>query len=468
MRKKTNNQLEFNFQPQPLAITQQYRERYKKISEILKAAPEIVDLAHKDLNKILKKKNKKDPGRDCEYSTDTVVRMIICQRIENTSLRKTIIRIDDSWMLREFVLIFNGPMMDFTTFGTLKNAIKPKTWKKINDVLAEAAIEMGLISGERARIDTTAYETNIHWPTDSHLLWDVYRVIANVIESVREFDPEVAGDRRLQVKRAKKLRTKIARRSGKKGTVSKTAKELYKPLIGLVEDILDFGEVICRRLGKGLIKNDYGPFSEAIETFIRLIRHHHSLGLKVVDQARRRVLQGEQVPNKEKIFSIFEPHTELLKRGKAGKPIEFGHMISILQVEEKFITDYEVFKKKPVDYDLIDPALERHRELFGENPREFSADKGFYESMEKIKELENEIEVVSIGKKGSRTDEETARETSKPFKYAQKFRAGVEGTISFLKRILGMWLCMNKGWEHFVSTVGATIFTHNLLILARG
>ena len=125
MRKKTNNQLEFNFQPQPLAITQQYRERYKKISEILKAAPEIVDLAHKDLNKILKKKNKKDPGRDCEYSTDTVVRMIICQRIENTSLRKTIIRIDDSWMLREFVLIFNGPMMDFTT-GECQ-VLKPKS-----------------------------------------------------------------------------------------------------------------------------------------------------------------------------------------------------------------------------------------------------------------------------------------------------------------------------------------------------
>ena len=139
-------------------------------------------------------------------------------------------------------------------------------------------------------------------------------------------------------------------------------------------------------------------------------------------------------------------------------------MISIQQVEGKFITDYKVFARKPADPSLVDLALASHRKHFGDNPVEFSADKGFYESMEKLEALEADIEVVSIAKKGSRTTEETLREHSESFRSAQKFRAGVEGSISFLKRCLGLWRCMNKGWEHFVATVGATVFTHNLLV----
>ena len=142
-------------------------------------------------------------------------------------------------------------------------------------------------------------------------------------------------------------------------------------------------------------------------------------------------------------------------------------MISIQQVEEKFISDYEVFEKKPVDHALVDECLESHRKVFGENPREFSADKGFYESMARIEELEADIEVVSIAKKGARTAEELARESGEDFKLGQRFRAGVEGTISFLKRALGMFRCRNKGWGHYVATVGASVFAHNLLILAR-
>jgi len=204
-----------------------------------------------------------------------------------------------------------------------------------------------------------------------------------------------------------------------------------------------------------------------VENVIEQLEHFGSIGWKVIMQAQRRVFDGEKVPNDEKLFSIFEEHTELLKRGKAGKPIEFGHMILIQQVEAKFISDYQVFEKKPVDHTLVDGCLQSHRKVFGENPREFSTDKGFYESMAKIEELEADIEVVSIAKKGRRTEEEATRESSKEFKLGQRFRAGVEGTISFLKRALGMFRCRNKGWKHYVATVGMTVFTHNLLILAR-
>ena len=210
MRREINYQVEFDFQPSPLHVTNEYYSRYERISRILDETPEIVEVVHRDLKKILKKKNHRDPGRECEFSSDTVVRIVICQIIGGTSLRDTVVRIDDSNYLRRFVRIYNGPMMSFTTFCELKNAIRSKTWKKINEALTRAAIERELINGERARLDTTAYETNIHWPTDSSLLWDTYRTIARLIKSVRDLDPEVAGDKRLQLKKIKNLYTKIA------------------------------------------------------------------------------------------------------------------------------------------------------------------------------------------------------------------------------------------------------------------
>ena len=197
------------------------------------------------------------------------------------------------------------------------------------------------------------------------------------------------------------------------------------------------------------------------------LAHYRDLGLRVIDQATRRVLDGQSVPNQEKIFSIFEPHTELLIRGKAAKPIEFGHMIQIQQVGGKFITDYDVFEKKPVEHQLLDSALASHHKLFGHLPEMVAADKGYYQDMSAIDRLEKKVELVAIAKKGSLTPEQRQRETDPDFRFAQRFRAGVEGTISFLKRVLGLFRCLNRGWEHYVSTIGAAIFTHNLLILAR-
>jgi len=366
------------------------------------------------------------------------------------------------------VRICNGPMIDFTTFCRLKNRIKPQTWKQVNELLARAAVEARLIDGGQLRLDTTAVETNIHWPTDSSLLWDTYRTLARHIEGIREIDPVIVGDRRLLIKKVKRLEQKIARQASKHSSTSATLEPLYIQLIGLVENIHEWSGDIAAALAHNLARHRYSPLDEAtMEFLLREMLHYRVLGEQVIDQARRRIIDKEQVRNEEKIFSIFEPHTELLKRGKAAKPIEFGHMIQIGQVDGKFITEYEVFETKPVEYELLEPALEHHERLFGDYPDTVAADKGYYENMAQIEHLGKKIEVVAIAKKGKRTEEQTQRETDPAFRHGQRFRAGVEGTISFLKRVLGLFRCYNKGWEHYVATVGATILAHNLLILAR-
>jgi IS5 family transposase len=465
LRIKKDTQGVLGFQKPTLKLTAQHYARYEGIDRILREEPAIVDLVHGDLKRALASENRKRK-RKCKWTSDNVLRILICKTIEAEPYRGITVRIDDSNFLRWFTRIHDRSMMNFTTLDKLANCIQPQTWKKINDLLGRHAVENELIEGEKLRLDTTAVETNIHWPTDSSLLWDVYRVLASAIDRARELAPLVVGIRRLQTERAKKLYTKISRRGSRKAASSKQLKQPYSALIRLVEAIL----VWSKDVADGLQKNQsrYGVTGFVLSVaLISELRHYAELGARVVDQARRRVLCGEQVPNDEKIFSIFEPHTELLKRGKAGKPIEFGHMVLIQQADGTFITDYRVFEKKPVEHQLIERAVKNHETLFGEPPGIVTADKGFYESMERIEKLEQEIELVAIGKKGRRSEEETERETDILFKMAQRFRAGIEGTISFLKRCLRLLRCFNKGLVHYQATVGLTVFAHNLLVLVR-
>ena len=383
VRTKQTTQPEFVFQlPSPAKITEDYFARYDFISDFLDGHREIVDRVHRDLRKPLAKAQRKGPqGQACSFSSDTVLRLCLVKVLEGTSYRGTIVRVDDSPRLREFTRIHNGPMMSPATFNRLANAIRPGTWDAVNDLVAQAAVAEGLITGEHLRLDTTAVETNIHWPTDSGLLWDIYRVLDRHVQAIRELHPALVSDKRLHAKRAKQLHSRISRTTRHKTEKSKAErKRHYERLIALVEGILDWVPTLCERVRAEVSRSSLSMLDVlALESRVAEIEEVVPLGRQAVDQARRRVLQGEQVPNDEKLFSIFEPHTELLMRGKANKDVEFGHMVNICQVESKFITDYEVFEKKPVEHELVDGAIDRHEELFGQSPGRAGGGQGLLE-----------------------------------------------------------------------------------------
>jgi len=458
MREKIVAQPELNWNPPILKITQEYFDKYDRISELLDENPKILDLVHGDLE--LLAEMIEGEGRS-HYASDTVLRLCVCQMIEGLSLRQTTIRVDTCDTLRRFIRIDSGSMMDYSTFCRLRNAITPETWQRINQTLAEYAVAQDAITPQALRLDTTAVETNIHWPTDSSLLVDVFGAVKRDLDKARELGVLPLKGRRFHLGAARKIGLRIIRKGGRKGVAVAELKPLYKRLIRLVEDILSTAGTIAECLQSRA--NSSGGVSDRLAA--RLIEFQ-LLGIQVVSQSRRRVLKGESVPNDEKLFSVFEPHTELLKRGKAGKPIEFGHMIQIQQVKEKFITDYGVYDRKPVEPKLLTAALDSHRSLFGVEASCLAADKGYFEQ-DTLDKLEERIDTVSIAKKGKRTPEQLEREHDPVFRHAQRFRAGVEGTISYLKRMLGLSRCFSKGWEHFQATVGASIFTHNLLILSR-
>jgi IS5 family transposase len=464
MRPKFDKQIQFSFQPSHLKVTNDYYERYRRISEILDQNSDIVDAVHEDIQEADEGEVDPQTGQVCYgCSSETLLRIVLCQIIEGASLRDIVVRIDDSCFLRWFVRIHNDAMIDYSTLCRLRGRIRDETWKRVHKHLNRWAADTGRIRGERLRLDTTAVETNIHWPTDSSLLWDSYRVLARLVGRLRKQDRRLTGKRRLQVRRVRRLYLRIARAALRRGK-AETLKKPYSDLIRLVCGLQEWVDEILAKVAA----KPSDQTNKRFQSWLEPLRHYRQLSRRVVDQARRRVLEGEAVPNNEKLFSIFEPHSELLKRGKATRSIEFGHMVQIQQVEGKFITGYDVFENKPVEARLLQPALEEHKKLFGDYPDEVAADKGYAQSAEQMQALPSSVREVGVARAGRPNDSERQREHAPSFRRAQRFRAGVEGTISFLKRSLGMARCLVKGWPRYAAAVGASLLAHNLLILARG
>lgn len=455
MRTKSVRQmyLDFSLPSSPTKVVAAYREKYAAINDLLLANPAVLGLVHADFCRWL---STSDTGRESRYTSEEILRTLVVMFVEQDSYRDLVVRIENSEFLRSFVGFgFFKPMMDFSFVGKAFAALSEETWKAVNKALADYAKEEAWITGEKLRTDTTAYEANIHYPTDSSLLWDSFRVLCRTLRSIQKELPELGLKHRYHDKKVKKLAFYIARNA--KSTSKRTqhkVRSTYCVLIDRVRWIAAVSKDAQQRLCLA--------FFEAPE-----LAQYTPIVERIVDQAERRIFDGEVVPAGEKVYSLFEEHTELLKRGKAGKAVEFGHKVLIAQTGEKFITHYRVMPTHEEDKDLLDETLRAHRDLFGRAPGTLAADKGFYESVKQLTTLEKEIETVSICKKGRRTKAEEDREHGGAFQAGQRFRAGVEGSISVLKRAYKLNRCLFKGYKHFASSVGCAVFCHNLVLLAQ-
>jgi len=159
------------------------------------------------------------------------------------------------------------------------------------------------------------------------------------------------------------------------------------------------------------------------------LKHYLALVKQVGEVAERVQLKGENVPACERIFSIFEEHTELIKRGKARKPVEFGHAVWMAQSREKFITDYEVMAEKIPDSSLLEEITARHKMMFKEYPEGLAPDRGFRSKPEEMATIRKRVSTVAVPSRG--------RSSEPKFDVAwHHFRAGIEGSISVLQKSL--------------------------------
>jgi transposase, IS5 family len=197
------------------------------------------------------------------------------------------------------------------------------------------------------------------------------------------------------------------------------------------------------------------------------IEHFCDLGARVIDQSRRRVLNGEQVPTAEKLYSIFEPHTDLIKRGKVQTPIEFGHKVFLAESARGLITQYDVLDGNPVDEQHVITSLERHKRTFGDVPKLYGSDRGFFSEMNVTSCKQQGVKVVCIPQRGgTKVPERDAYEKKLGVQDGQRFRAGIEGRISVLFRGRGMKRCPAEGRERFELGVAAAVLANNLMKIA--
>jgi IS5 family transposase len=453
MRTKSKKQQYFDFsRKSSIKVVNEYRKKYKIISQLLGKNPQLVSLVHQDLAKMLSQSKR---GRKSEYTSEQILRSLIVMFIEQDSLRQVVIRIENSEFLRHFVALGIKHMMDFSFLDKAFCVLSDRTWETMNRVLAEYAKEQEKISSEKLRLDTTVYEANIHYPTDSSLLWDSFRTLARLLQQIQQELPQLAIKHRFHVKKVKKLAYFITR-NGRSNNKSKRrkVKSTYRKLIERVNWIAEVAREALATLHRA------GYEAELLTHYIPIVE-------TIISQAEQRVFQGVMVASDEKVYSLFEEHTELLKRGKAGKPIEFGHKVLIAQTGEKFIHHYQVFPKREEDKELLEPTLKAHKQLFGTGPDVLATDRGFYKNMKQILKLQENIVTVSICKKGRRNPQEYERESTEEFKDGQRFRAGCEGSISVLKRVFNLGRCLFKGFKNYAASVGCAVFCHNLILLTR-
>ena len=434
------------------------------IGDFLDQQPALVERVRRDLVRGLKHP---DHGRR-GLTAPRTLRALVLMRVKNWDYRELRERIADGMTLRAFTGFYCEEVPKHDAFNRSFNRLTPATLKTVNDIIVEAAVKFGLEDGSKLRVDTTVVETDIHHPTDNTLLWDVVRVLTRLVGRLAKALElrRIAGFRnrsRAAHRRMYEIQRMTTRQRQGQGS-QQTA--TYRALIAIAEEVVAAARKTLDDTAEMRGKNPMTAMK--IEALHDEITHYCALGARVIGQARRRVLDGEQVPTSEKIYSIFEPHSDLIKRGKVRTPVEFGHKVFLAESAKGLITQYDVLKGNPVDEVHVAPSLKRHRRTFRRSPALYGADRGFFSENNLVVCVRGGVATVSIPQRGGcKTPQRRAYERSPAFKQGQRFRAGIEGRISVLMRGRGMKRCRAEGAERFALFVGAAVLANNLMIVGE-
>ena len=317
------------------------------------------------------------------------------------------------------------------------------------------------------RVDTTVVETDIHYPTDASLLGDGVRVLTRTMRRIVKLTGTTGAKLRDRARSTRRCLLQIGRASRSRAEQGRERMlQSYRSLMAVTGRVVGQAKRFAREIAQG-IKRCSDPFDQAaiegdrtyLETMIPRVQ-------QVLRQTRERIDHGNtHAPGK--IVSLFEPHTEIIRKGKAGKPTEFGKMVKIQEAEEQIVTHYEVYDQRPSDSDLLIPALDIHEQQFGKVPRLVTADAGFFSARNEAIAHQRGVKRVAIPNLGTKSVERRALQKKRWFRNAQKWRTGCEGRISLLKRRHGLDRSRYKGPSGIKRWVGLGVIADNLLNIAR-
>lgn len=422
------------------------------ISLIIDQTPQMLDPVYHDLVGV----KQTDNGRT-GMTAEQVLRCAILKQYRNLSYEELSFHLSDSKTFRTFARLERTRHPSTSTLQENIKSLSEQTWEAVNKAVIASASKTGIETGRTVRIDSTAVECDIHYPTDSTLLQDAIRVITRLlIEGKRLFPTPLyhfSDHRRVVKKRVLKIK------DSRKEAVRRSC---YKDLLDFAGLVRGYGQSAAAALA-GFKSAD--P-EQVIRARILVEDLERALGLlpRIMDQTRRRVINGEKVPASEKIVSFFECHSDIIEKG--NRETTYGHKVFLTGGESGLILDCIIERGNPADSSMFVPLMDRQKEIYGRFPRQVAADGGFASEANLKAGKANGIKDIAFAKRRGMSILEMVKSTW-VYKKLRNFRAGIEANISVLKRAFGLSRCTWSGWHGFVRCVRSAVVAYNLLMLGR-
>jgi IS5 family transposase len=398
---------------------------------------------------------------------EIVLRLLILKHIRNWSFEVVEREVRGNLVYREFTRVGAAKVPDAKSLGRQALALGPEVIEQIHRRMVQLALENRVIEGRRMRVDTTVVETNIHYPTDSGLLGDGTRVLTRLMKKVTVIAGTAGTKMRDRMRSVQRRVMEIGRAARIKGEQGKEKLNgIYTKLLAITARVVRQAKRFSAEIADGIKRSaDTGKqavlagLKDQIDTMVLRTS-------QVMQQAKARVFDGDTHVG-GKILSVFEPSTEVIRKGKASKPTEFGKMVKVQEAEHQIIIDFEVYDKKPNDSDLLIPSIEAHEKRIGRTPDLVATDAGFYSAKNEAKAEEMGVQRISIPNHSTKSAARRQYQKQRWFKKGQKWRTGCEGRISLLKRRHGLNRSRYKEEDGMKRWVGFGIIADNLINIGR-
>jgi IS5 family transposase len=395
---------------------------------------------------------------------EVILRMLVVKHLSGWSFPQTTHFVSDSLVLRQFCRVYVAPVPDQSTLNRWAKCIQPTTLHRLLDHLVSLACQLQVTQGRKLRLDGTVVETDIHHPTDSTLLNDGVRVLSRTLGTAKRLlrdgaalPQDVFTDCTQQARQQMKRIMAVARQKGEEA--AERLKATYRALVQLTTTVVTRAQQAQAALA--------AQATTSAQQVAARLAQYVPLVEQVIAQTTRRVLQGEQVPAHEKLVSLFEPHTAIIRKGKPGKPTEFGRVLWLAEVDGGLISQYTVLEGNADERAQLPPSVDHHRHQFGHSPAVLAGDRGLHSASNERYARGAGITEVVLPKPGRKSTKRIAYEQQDWFQAGRNWRAGIEGRISGLKRQYGLARCRYHGDVGLERWVGLGLMVHDLRVIAQ-
>jgi IS5 family transposase len=400
-------------------------------------------------------------------AAEVVLRLLVLKHVRNWSYEVLEREVRANLVYRDFTRVGSNKVPDAKTMGRWGTAVGPQVLHRVHSRIVTIARENGVIAGRRMRVDTTVVETNIRYPTDSSLLGDGVRVLTRTMKKIVKIAGTAGTELRDRSRSVQLKVLEIARVVRAKGEQSQERlKSAYSRLLHATSRVIGQAKRFAEEIAAGVKRSRTTLKQMALEGLKAQLETMVPLVKQVTKQTRARIFRGE-TRTQGKILSLFEPSTEVIRKGKAAKPNEFGKMVKLQEAENQIVIDYEVYAQRPNDANLLIPAIETHRAKLGRTPYLVAADAGFYSAKNEATAKAKGVKRVCIPNRSTKSKERRREQRKRWFRNGQKWRTGCEGRISVIKRRHGLNRCRYRGELGMQRWVGLGVIADNLVNIGR-